>query len=190
MVLILKCLPFGAIFFSEDVFWQFWLSKMSKNCFWQAGENHVFYRLLPAGVKKFPTLYIRKDFNYLCHYNITIFNSLLPGRYDSKFKSIIFKVIIQNCTLGTCRQIVLRWIPQKLINEQTTLVQVMAWCHQATQAITWAYVDPDLCHHIASQDHNELTLSMWGLSYLGLTRSILWLLMPWLLTSPGHQQPW
>ena len=28
------------------------------------------------------------------------------------------------------------------------------------------------------------------LSYLGLTRSISWLLMPWLLTSPGHQQPW
>ena len=25
---------------------------------------------------------------------------------------------------------------------------------------------------------------------LGLTRSISWLLMPWLLTSPGHQQPW
>ena len=23
-----------------------------------------------------------------------------------------------------------------------------------------------------------------------LTRSISWLLMPWLLTSPGHQQPW
>ena len=35
-----------------------------------------------------------------------------------------------------------------------------------------------------------LTLSVRGLSYLGLTRSISWLLMPWLLTSPGHQQPW
>ena len=29
-----------------------------------------------------------------------------------------------------------------------------------------------------------------GPSYLGLTRSISWLLMPWLLTSPGYQQPW
>ena len=29
-----------------------------------------------------------------------------------------------------------------------------------------------------------------GLSYLGLTRSISRLLMPRLLTSPGHQQPW
>ena len=35
-----------------------------------------------------------------------------------------------------------------------------------------------------------LTLNMRGPSYLGLTISISWLLMPWLLTSPGHQQPW
>ena len=33
---------------------------------------------------------------------------------------------------------------------------------------------------------NVLTLYVWGLSYLGLTRSISWLL----LSSPGHQQPW
>ena len=37
---------------------------------------------------------------------------------------------------------------------------------------------------------NVLTLNMQKPSYLGLTRSISWLLMPWLLTSPGHQQPW
>ena len=36
----------------------------------------------------------------------------------------------------------------------------------------------------------HLTLNMRGQSYLGLTRSISLLLMPWLLTSPGHQQPW
>ena len=35
-----------------------------------------------------------------------------------------------------------------------------------------------------------LTLNVRGQSYLGLTRSISWLLMPWLLTSPGYQQPW
>ena len=36
----------------------------------------------------------------------------------------------------------------------------------------------------------KLIPNMRGPSYLGLTRSILWLLMPWLLASPGHQQPW
>ena len=34
------------------------------------------------------------------------------------------------------------------------------------------------------------TLNVRGPSYLGLTRSISWLLMPWLLTSPRHRQPW
>ena len=29
-----------------------------------------------------------------------------------------------------------------------------------------------------------------GQSYLSLTTSISWLLMPWLLPLPGHQQPW
>ena len=35
-----------------------------------------------------------------------------------------------------------------------------------------------------------LTLNVRGPSYLALTRSISWLLMTWLLTSRGHQQPW
>ena len=37
---------------------------------------------------------------------------------------------------------------------------------------------------------NMLTLNVRGPIYLGFTRSISWLLMPWLHTSPGHQQPW
>ena len=35
-----------------------------------------------------------------------------------------------------------------------------------------------------------LTFNVLRLSYLGLTRSISWLLMPWLLPSPRHQHPW
>ena len=36
----------------------------------------------------------------------------------------------------------------------------------------------------------KLTLNVRGPSYLGQTNSISWLLMPWLLASPGHQQLW
>ena len=35
-----------------------------------------------------------------------------------------------------------------------------------------------------------LTRNLRGPIYLGLIGSISWLLMPWLLTSPEHQQPW
>ena len=38
--------------------------------------------------------------------------------------------------------------------------------------------------------HELITLNVRGPSYLGLTRSISWLLLHWLLTSPGQQQPW
>ena len=50
------------------------------------------------------------------------------GKCGSNFKSISFKLIIQN----SCREITVKWIPQNLTNEKSTLVQVMACCHQAT----------------------------------------------------------
>ena len=46
-----------------------------------------------------------------------------------------------------------------------------------------------LFSHMISM-RSMLILNVRGPSYLGLTRSVSWLLMPWLLTSPGHQQPW
>ena len=46
------------------------------------------------------------------------------------------------------------------------------------------------CHSAAARALDSLTLNVRGPSKLGLTRSISWLLMPWLLASPGHQRPW
>ena len=62
-----------------------------------------------------------------------------------------------------------------------------------TQSLTWR--KSMFMLHIAkvkfvSRHQYFKTLNVRGPSYLGLTRSISWLLMPWLLASPGHQQPW
>ena len=56
----------------------------------------------------------------------------------------------------------------------------------------WKWYFYNYCHiwTQASLGLDELTLYVQGPSQLGLTRSISWLLMPWLLASPGHQQPW
>ena len=59
-------------------------------------------------------------------------NSLPPGIYGNDFKRIFFRLVIQNNSLGSHREITLRWMTQNLANEKSTLVQVMAWCHQAT----------------------------------------------------------
>ena len=54
-------------------------------------------------------------------------------------------------------EIALRWISLELTDDKSTLVQVMAWAVRQ-QAITWANVDPDLCHHMASLGYYELNM--------------------------------
>ena len=53
-----------------------------------------------------------------------------PRGCVNNYKSMIFKLIIQNDTFVIQCEIALRWIPQNLTNEKSP--QVMAWCHQAT----------------------------------------------------------
>ena len=51
-----------------------------------------------------------------------------------------------------------------LTDDKSTLVQVMAWCCQATSHYLnqCHNVDPDRCHHLASLPHNELILSFYN----------------------------
>ena len=46
-------------------------------------------------------------------------------------------------------------MPMDLTDGKSTLVQVMAWYHQATSHYTWANVDPDLCRHMVLSGYNE-----------------------------------
>ena len=59
-------------------------------------------------------------------------NPLAPGKFDWNFRYVIFKRIsvIDGC--GKSCEIDLWWMPLDLTDEQSTLVQVMAWCCQAT----------------------------------------------------------
>ena len=62
----------------------------------------------------------------------TSFNSLAPAICVSKYKVIIFKLIIQNNSLVAHYEISLRWMSQNLTNEKSTLVQIISWCRQET----------------------------------------------------------
>ena len=53
-------------------------------------------------------------------------NSLAPGECGSSFKSITFKLIIQNSGADTYWEIALMWMPQNLIDEKWKLVQEIA----------------------------------------------------------------
>ena len=60
------------------------------------------------------------------------FNSLAPGRSECDSKNVIFNLVL---LIGISRSSygnALQWMPQDLTDDESTLVQVMAWCRQAT----------------------------------------------------------
>ena len=59
-------------------------------------------------------------------------NSLTPGRFEQNFRSVIFKLISVTDGWGISCKIALRSMPLDLTDDKSTLVQVMAWCRQAT----------------------------------------------------------
>ena len=59
-------------------------------------------------------------------------NSLAPGRFEQNFRQVIFKLISVTDGWDISCKIALRWMPLDLTEDKSTLVQVMAWCHQAT----------------------------------------------------------
>ena len=61
-----------------------------------------------------------------------IFNSLDPGRFESNLRKVIFKLILMIGDWGIFCKIALKWMSMDLTDDKSTLVQVMAWCHQAT----------------------------------------------------------
>ena len=70
---------------------------------------------------------------WLCNHAFPVVwvNSLAPGRFQFNFRKVIFKLTLVNGGCGISFEIALRWMPQDL-TDKSTLVQVMAWCRQAT----------------------------------------------------------
>ena len=60
------------------------------------------------------------------------FNSLTPGRGGNNFEIITFELIFWIDILKNSYEIVLWRMPRHQILDKLTLVQVMAWCCQAT----------------------------------------------------------
>ena len=60
------------------------------------------------------------------------FNSLAPGRFWWNSSNNIFNPISMIDGWGISCEIALRWMSLDLTDDMSTLIQVMAWCHQAT----------------------------------------------------------
>ena len=89
---------------------------------------------------------------------------------------MVSKLTIQNSTLGTRCEIELRWMSHSIINEKSTLVQIMGCCRQ--EAITQVNNDPDICRYMTSLGHNVLTHMRCVLIFERLTLEINAALVP------------
>ena len=69
------------------------------------------------------------DMNLLTIGNL---NSLAPGKFEWNFRHVIFKQILVIDSWGISCEIALIWMSLDFTDDQSTLVQVMAWCRQAT----------------------------------------------------------
>ena len=87
------------------------------------------------------------------------FNSLAPVGFDDILEKWFFKLLSVIDGWAISSEIALRLMSLDLIDDKSTLVQVMAWCRQQ-KAITWPNVGPDLCHHVAWLGHNELNIKL------------------------------
>ena len=59
-------------------------------------------------------------------------NSLAPGRFEWKFRYLIFQIISVTDVWVIFCELAFRWMSLDLTDDESTLVQVMAWCRQAT----------------------------------------------------------
>ena len=59
-------------------------------------------------------------------------NSLAPGKFEWNFRRVIFKQILVIDSWGISCEIAIIWMSLGFSDGQSTLVQVMAWCLQAT----------------------------------------------------------
>ena len=59
-------------------------------------------------------------------------NSLVPGKFEWYFRYLIFQIISVIDDWGISCGLALRWMSLDLTVDKSALVQVMAWCRQAT----------------------------------------------------------
>ena len=69
---------------------------------------------------------------YWFEWVIWFFNSLAPRKLEWNFRYVIFKLILVIDGWVISCGIALLWMSLDFTDDQSTLVQVMVWCHQAT----------------------------------------------------------
>ena len=133
---------------------------LSRKCIWKCDLQDVGHFVQTSMCKKYISI-PASHMEIICHlngYQETV-NSLAPGRTEWDSKNIIFNFVLLLGIFRSSNDNALWWMPQDLTDDKSTLVQVMAWCRQATSHY-WANVDSVPCRLMVLLGHNELTLNV------------------------------
>ena len=112
------------------------------NVLWTGGHSHTFFWLF-----------------WWTHW---------PLREVTIIWSKIFKLVIQKSSVGTYREIAVKWMPQNLSNEESTSLR--AWWHQATSHhLSWCWPRSMSVYGVTRpQCVNECTLDRWTFTHIFL----------------------
>ena len=106
------------------------VARIESRC--MIAAKHVFLLLcyfVPIVLEK-PALALK------CSHNFPVWfeqiNSLTPGRFKVNFRWVMFKLILVVNGWGISCETALIWVSMDHTYDKSTLVQVMAWCPQAT----------------------------------------------------------
>ena len=85
-----------------------------------------------------------------------------PGRFEQNLRLVIFKLTSVTDGWGISCKIALRWMPPDLTDDKSTLVQVMAWCRQATSHYLSQCWPRSLSPYGINRSQWVNTLTHWG----------------------------
>ena len=139
----------------------------------------LLFTVLDHQILPFAVIYCPVSIHYISN-----INSLAPGKFVWDSRYVIFNQILVIDGWGISCEIALVWMSLDFINDQSTLVQVMAWCRQATnhylsQCWSWflspyGVTRPEWVNHIQDYESRPCYTMMlfWLLEVMALTSSV------------------
>ena len=108
-------------------------------------------------------------------------NSLAPGRFENNFQNVFFNLIPWIDTLNNSCETIFRRMPQNPSDDKSTLVQVMAWCRQATSHYLSQCCPRSLSPFGVTRPQcvNIVIFFVWNWTNAMNIWSVLWILMAW-----------
>ena len=109
------------------------LAQLTNKAFTDAGKGRIRQSLTALVVYVTGVMWSGNHLHQYCCDTVPLeINSLAPGKFEWNFKYVIFKWILVIDGWSISCEIALIWMSLDFTDDQSTLVQVMAWCRQAT----------------------------------------------------------